>query len=201
MTTQRDHRLAVLVLWLSVAALTPFTGCGNGTEAPTEATSGSDTNSSVEGRLIVPPPLPKSAKQGCVRATATLGGQASVVNILVHCIGRPHSKEGNFAIWRYVATDPPAHPKIVNFTRRPRTANHGSESRRGRCNREMDAVSCTVSTVGAIDVQIQISVPPGTRCSAEVAVVTERRGSCVPKACSVGARFIGSLFTGRPRGC
>lgn len=199
MTARDKHWLLVLILLLSLAASGMVAGCGKSTNESTEAPRGSRSKPHVRGRLMFPLPLSKKdRKQGCVWATSSLDHDPRLIDITAHCIG--HSNGGLIFISRYAIGNPTVEPRIAAFTRKPRVRNHGSELRRGQCDREKAAISCAVSAVNSSRMKFKIWVPPHTRCSAGVSVVMRRSDACSPEPC-VGGVIVYSLFRGRPRGC
>lgn len=201
MTARATYWLFGCVSLFLCAAVGALTGCGNGTETSTKASPETRPESNKHAHFIVPGRLPvRFRREGCIDAVASVGHRPGLINISVHCIDPGKSEEEGFSIGRYNPAHPLMIPDIVGYTQEPRVVDHGSAAQRGQCQLQGKSVSCSVPVLGSKRVQMNVWVPPGTRCSAGVTVSTHRSGTCSPEPC-VGSLLIYALFRGKPRGC
>lgn len=200
--TRRTHILGAMGAFvLSFAILGLLGGCGSGGTATTEAPHSSHPHETKRGRLMFPGPPPKSVKQGCLSAMASVGKSPQIIDVTVRCISHQQTREEFFWIGRHILGHPLRRASVTAYTHKPRVIDHVVGGSGGACHREeKQSVACAVRVNGASRVKVRLWVPPETRCTAEVSVVM-RRGTCLHKKHCFGAVLIYSLFRGKPRGC
>ena len=189
--------------WLGLAGwfllpLVAVAGCGGG-GSPT--TGGAEVTSPANARLLLPQRQSRQERRvGCVSAIASAGRQPDSIVVRARCSPKGRPREVNFTVDRFVPGNPLRRVVAQVTTGAPSIESRGKSLTDGACTSRGRSVACHARIRDPSTIRVELRVPPSTRCSAGVAVVSVVEKSCRRGLC-VGPLTVRPLFRGRPKGC